>query len=397
MNTQMMGTATTTTGTFDRAPGAQRAPYTFPRTRSAEDRGLAAAIEASKTMLAATQRAKDEDAAEEQRQLGLALALSAQEEVRERAERERRIAASQLLFRPVRIRKLIETHHMATGGAPFHAAQLKALYEQTYDEELLLEPGQTVKQLVGAIDGLEVFTPGGVQTHLLVRPTQQLQLPVATTAAAVAAVSAAAPRLRPRKKAGPPPVLSEAFDRAAAMQPPPRAIAAPPCSMVPAAAAHRAPPAAAAAVPNTGTAHIFVDYSNLFVSSGASEEGAVLELQALSRLLLGGRAAGTRLVAGSRPARPDHPLWREFEGLGYQVELEPVAAAGSGEKLVDSALHAGILHEILRRRPAGEQQVRQRSSLLKAVITAFLCVSLPFLAVPLRSQRTVAISRRWCW
>eukprot|EP01051_Picozoa_sp_SAG22_P008335 SAG22_NODE_629_length_8389_cov_6.069723_6_plen_342_part_00 len=37
--------------------------------------------------------------------------------------------------------------------------------------------------------------------------------------------------------------------------------------------------------------------------------------------------------------------------------------------------------------------VRQRSSPLKAVITAFPRVSLPFLAVPLLSQRTVAISR----
>eukprot|EP01051_Picozoa_sp_SAG22_P014306 SAG22_NODE_1715_length_3747_cov_2.226700_3_plen_278_part_00 len=37
--------------------------------------------------------------------------------------------------------------------------------------------------------------------------------------------------------------------------------------------------------------------------------------------------------------------------------------------------------------------VRQRSSLLKAVITAFPSVSPPFLAVPLPSQRTVAISR----
>ena len=36
--------------------------------------------------------------------------------------------------------------------------------------------------------------------------------------------------------------------------------------------------------------------------------------------------------------------------------------------------------------------VRQRSSLLKAVITAFPCVSLPFLAVPLLSQPTVALS-----
>eukprot|EP01051_Picozoa_sp_SAG22_P015232 SAG22_NODE_1963_length_3241_cov_3.416932_3_plen_81_part_00 len=39
----------------------------------------------------------------------------------------------------------------------------------------------------------------------------------------------------------------------------------------------------------------------------------------------------------------------------------------------------------------GRELVRQRSSLLKAVITAFPCVSLHFLAVPLRSQRTVAI------
>eukprot|EP01051_Picozoa_sp_SAG22_P011704 SAG22_NODE_1150_length_5351_cov_3.848439_2_plen_101_part_00 len=38
-------------------------------------------------------------------------------------------------------------------------------------------------------------------------------------------------------------------------------------------------------------------------------------------------------------------------------------------------------------------KVRQRSSLLKAVITAFPSVSVPFLAVPLRSHRTlVAIS-----
>eukprot|EP01051_Picozoa_sp_SAG22_P018597 SAG22_NODE_3176_length_1874_cov_2.059155_1_plen_284_part_00 len=38
--------------------------------------------------------------------------------------------------------------------------------------------------------------------------------------------------------------------------------------------------------------------------------------------------------------------------------------------------------------------VRQRSSLLKAVITAFPCVSLPFLAVPLRSQPTLVAIRR---
>eukprot|EP01043_Picozoa_sp_COSAG02_P093008 COSAG02_NODE_29562_length_567_cov_0.583333_1_plen_66_part_01 len=41
---------------------------------------------------------------------------------------------------------------------------------------------------------------------------------------------------------------------------------------------------------------------------------------------------------------------------------------------------------------AAEAEVRQRSSLLKAVITAFPSVSLPFLAVPLRSRGKGALS-----
>eukprot|EP01051_Picozoa_sp_SAG22_P012241 SAG22_NODE_1252_length_5005_cov_1.761313_7_plen_318_part_00 len=49
----------------------------------------------------------------------------------------------------------------------------------------------------------------------------------------------------------------------------------------------------------------------------------------------------------------------------------------------------GYKHPALFR--LGDPAVRQRSSLLKAVITAFLSVSLPFLAVPLRSHRPVAI------
>eukprot|EP01051_Picozoa_sp_SAG22_P030308 SAG22_NODE_11686_length_473_cov_2.085561_1_plen_82_part_00 len=38
--------------------------------------------------------------------------------------------------------------------------------------------------------------------------------------------------------------------------------------------------------------------------------------------------------------------------------------------------------------------MRQRSSLLKAVIAAFPCVSLPFFAVPLLSQRSLVAIRR---
>eukprot|EP01051_Picozoa_sp_SAG22_P010823 SAG22_NODE_995_length_6117_cov_3.445995_3_plen_328_part_00 len=44
-----------------------------------------------------------------------------------------------------------------------------------------------------------------------------------------------------------------------------------------------------------------------------------------------------------------------------------------------------------------DARVRQRSSLLKAVFTDFPSVSLPFLAVPLRSHRTVAIRRSRTW
>eukprot|EP01051_Picozoa_sp_SAG22_P006314 SAG22_NODE_407_length_10957_cov_5.081691_7_plen_463_part_00 len=60
------------------------------------------------------------------------------------------------------------------------------------------------------------------------------------------------------------------------------------------------------------------------------------------------------------------PLWGFGHGLSY-TEFELSWARGTNT------------------------QVRQRSSLLKAVITAFPSVSLPFLAVPLLSQRTVAI------
>eukprot|EP01051_Picozoa_sp_SAG22_P017827 SAG22_NODE_2844_length_2161_cov_4.195441_4_plen_178_part_00 len=71
------------------------------------------------------------------------------------------------------------------------------------------------------------------------------------------------------------------------------------------------------------------------------------------------------LGAGAAQRRPDREL-RELRGLPADL---PLLLPG--------------LHRLLA--------VRQRSSLLKAVTTAFPCVSLPLLAVPLRSHRTVAI------
>eukprot|EP01051_Picozoa_sp_SAG22_P019649 SAG22_NODE_3695_length_1572_cov_1.479973_2_plen_157_part_00 len=60
-----------------------------------------------------------------------------------------------------------------------------------------------------------------------------------------------------------------------------------------------------------------------------------------------------------------------------------------------SSLGTGVLN-LTGARAGGNAlaaKVRQRPSLLKAVITAFPSVSLPFLAVPLPSQGTVAIGR----
>eukprot|EP01051_Picozoa_sp_SAG22_P013269 SAG22_NODE_1466_length_4352_cov_2.073830_2_plen_224_part_00 len=75
-------------------------------------------------------------------------------------------------------------------------------------------------------------------------------------------------------------------------------------------------------------------------------------------------------------------------GPAQLLPLGGGAAAGRGR-----GRGRGLLHPAQREQPerGGRGDVRQRSSLLKAVITAFPSVSLPFLAVPLRSHRTVAL------
>eukprot|EP01051_Picozoa_sp_SAG22_P006280 SAG22_NODE_404_length_11005_cov_8.751788_17_plen_237_part_00 len=79
-------------------------------------------------------------------------------------------------------------------------------------------------------------------------------------------------------------------------------------------------------------------------------------------------------------------------------ERDPCYAAAT--YALCEALFAQRTNQVNRKQAyggGGGGGVRQRSSLLKAVITAFPCVSLPFLAVPLLSQPTVAIRGRTTW
>eukprot|EP01051_Picozoa_sp_SAG22_P005257 SAG22_NODE_306_length_12671_cov_14.743239_9_plen_182_part_00 len=96
------------------------------------------------------------------------------------------------------------------------------------------------------------------------------------------------------------------------------------------------------------------------------------------------RAGRALLAGGAAPLAPSS----ESSAAGR-------ARAGCASARVDCALGlAAVLCGVFPMVVNEMEEVRQRSSLLKAVITAFPCVSLPFLAVPLRSQRTVAI-RAW--
>eukprot|EP01051_Picozoa_sp_SAG22_P002004 SAG22_NODE_85_length_21510_cov_6.472187_10_plen_423_part_00 len=85
----------------------------------------------------------------------------------------------------------------------------------------------------------------------------------------------------------------------------------------------------------------------------------------------------------------------KWAGLACDQPLR-AEALGQLERLTD-ALLAIKSEPVFRRQTHFAAPVRQRSSLLKAVITAFPFVSLPFLAAPLRSQRTVAIRSGTAW
>eukprot|EP01051_Picozoa_sp_SAG22_P019486 SAG22_NODE_3612_length_1616_cov_1.926170_3_plen_179_part_00 len=87
-----------------------------------------------------------------------------------------------------------------------------------------------------------------------------------------------------------------------------------------------------------------------------------------------------------RPDLPSHapaPLGQPLSGGGDGVLRSPPMTFEPMINMADAV-----------RQPRQKLAVRQRSCFLKAVITAFPSVSLPFLAVPLLSQRTVAISGR---
>ena len=303
--------------------------HSVARTQSEEDRGIAAAVAASSAApvpAAAPIHTMPVTPSDEGRQLAAAIAASQHSHAAEQAERaasRARTAADIERFLPRRIVQLVRLHWDST-GEPMPAAVLKQVYDAAFEEELPLGPGQSVKNLLNRIAELEVFSPPG-KCHILVRLREQ-----------------PTPRRRP----------------AATKRQQQRPVAATSGWVAP------MPAFSAGSGVVAATAHVFVDYSNLWWGSGAKDEGKILSLGTLAGLLLRGRALGEySLVAGSKPA-PEHPLWSEWERLGYEVSLEPVnreethpRAGGGGESQVDDKLHAAILQELIRRRekPAGSQ------------------------------------------
>jgi hypothetical protein len=211
------------------------------------------------------------------------------------------------------------------------AAAIPPAYQQAFGEPLPLSEGQKLRDLLKAVRGVVAYQPLG-KPHWMVMTCD----------------AHGHDDLRPATPPHSPPKVGGVRGPAAVVAP---------AAMPPAFSAGDGAEAAE-------TAHVFVDYSNLWWGSGAKDEGKTLRLGALAALLLGGRSLGEySLVAGSKP-HPDHPLWAEWERLGFGVSLEPVKlsetnrrAGGGGESQVDDVLHAAIFHEVHRRRaePAASQ------------------------------------------
>ena len=376
------------------------------RTQSQEDRWLDEAIAASAALAAASPpplpppppvgHTMPVTPSDEDRQLAAACAASEDSHAAELAASRARITATVAGLLPIRITQLV-LRYWETKGEAMPAADLRRLYDVEHEEELPV--GQSVKSLLTDIAELEVFSPPD-KTHILIQLREQPPL---------------RHRHRRRQPAADQNPFEEAFRRAARPPTPPAAgggwvvVPAPHedprhkttlCSHWTASGAcpygtrcmyahgqadlrqpsppHSPPkagPRMAAVAPASiasggararaaGTAHVFVDYSNLWWGSGAKDEGKTLSIGALDELLRGVRALGEcSLVVGSKP-HPDHPIWDEWVALGYAVKLEPVKqgetnrrAGGGGESLVDDALHGAIYHEIGRRRvePAASQ------------------------------------------
>jgi hypothetical protein len=377
------------------------------RTQSQEDRWLDEAIAASAALAAASPppsppppppvgHAMPVTPSDEDRQLAAACAASEDSHAAELAASRARITATVAGLLPIRITQLV-LRYWETKGEAMPAADLRRLYDVEHEEEL--PAGQSVKSLLTDIAELEVFSPPG-KTHILVQLREQPPLrhrhrrrqpaadqnpfeeafrrvarPPTPPAAGDGWVVVPAPHEDPRHKT----TLCSHWTASGACphgtrcmyahgqadlrqpSPPPSPPKAGPRMAVVAPASIASGGARARAA---GTAHVFVDYSNLWWGSGAKDEGKTLSIGALDELLRGGRALGEcSLVVGSKP-HPDHPIWDEWVALGYDVKLEPVKqgetnrrAGGGGESLVDDALHGAIYHEIGRRRvePAASQ------------------------------------------
>lgn len=274
-----------------------------------------------------------ETPSEEARMVKIAVENSEHTFAEERAAARQRNAVAQNRLRPHRIEQLVANYWTAK-CKPMPAAEIKPAYEHEYDDVLPMEPGESVGALLATIPSLAVFSPPG-KTHVLVQLRTMPRTPV------------------PRQ----PTPFDAPFREAAAS-------AATSATALAVDGVVATPPSPVAAADLAITAHVFVDFSNFWWSSGAQDEGKAweqLDVTTLVGLLIGGAGASRgaplqqlgphSLVVGSKPARADHPVWQAFERMGFTVKLEPVAADGGGEQLVDDALHAGILTEVVRRRP----------------------------------------------
>eukprot|EP01051_Picozoa_sp_SAG22_P008510 SAG22_NODE_653_length_8139_cov_13.407711_3_plen_254_part_00 len=119
-----------------------------------------------------------------------------------------------------------------------------------------------------------------------------------------------------------------------------------------------------------------------------------LQLHRGPQLLLELRPKGGRSITGSCiSATGEWVACADAAGLRlYRLRYAADGEGGGDDRVAPQVAVTKVPPSVLPGElDVADATVRQRSSLLKAVITAFPSVSLPFLAVPLRSQPTVAL------
>jgi len=104
--------------------------------------------------------------------------------------------------------------------------------------------------------------------------------------------------------------------------------------------------------------HLFIDNSNIYISSlsafsrtGEQDRNVRMNIPAFVELLESDNSIGTRVVAGSHNSGKRHPVWDEYEKLGYTVDLhgriKNSETSTFRETGVDAVLHAAILQLVL--------------------------------------------------